>query len=328
MPDEEITITPDDPELDAVAGVEVDTPESDIEVVAPPAAAGPAKTAEPPISEDDEIKTYSQRVRRRIDGLTRQFRDAERGRIQSEQERISAVEYSRNLQRQNEILRNSLQSGHQALAKTGSEGVAAQIANAKKQLQEAYNNGNAEAQAEASAILADLSVKKNQYAQMEAYQPQIPQVQQPQVQPQQQIDSAQQAWLQQNPWWGKDEAMTGLALGMHQKMERENPAIVGTAEYWKAIDREVHRRFPEGFSNGNGNGATDVDEPEARPAPRRIASPVAPTVRTTSGRSTKVTLTPSEIKLVDSFSRPEGVTRDAFLRLYAQNKAKLLEEGQ
>jgi hypothetical protein len=48
-----------------------------------------------------------------------------------------------------------------------------------------------------------------------------------------------------------DEEMTASALGLHQKLTKQNGAnYVGTDEYWKAIDTTMRRRFPEYYGDG------------------------------------------------------------------------------
>jgi hypothetical protein len=56
------------------------------------------------------------------------------------------------------------------------------------------------------------------------------------------------AWQERNQWWGVDEEMTALALGYHQKLEKQyGRQYVGTDEYWQNVDNTMRRRFPEYF---------------------------------------------------------------------------------
>jgi hypothetical protein len=96
------------------------------------------------------------------------------------------------------------------------------------------------------------------------------------------------AWQQENPWFGEDEEMTSLALGLHEKMQREG-VKVASQEYYSRLNSTIRRRFPEKFE--------DADEQENRPS--RKSSVVAPATRTTSAKRVKLTV--GELSLAKKF---------------------------
>jgi len=95
-------------------------------------------------------------------------------------------------------------------------------------------------------------------------------------------------WQRQNNWFGQDEEMTSLALGLHEKLVRQNgTAYATTDEYYKQIDETMRKRFPEHF---------DIEEVETKePTKSKPAAVVAPVTRTTSSK--KIRLTTSQVNL-------------------------------
>jgi len=96
------------------------------------------------------------------------------------------------------------------------------------------------------------------------------------------------AWQQDNPWFGEDDEMTSLALGLHEKLRREGIKI-SSKEYYDRINKTIRQRFPEKFE--------DAEEQDERPS--RKSSVVAPATRTTSAK--RVKLTTGELNLAKKF---------------------------
>ncbi len=145
-----------------------------------------------------------------------------------------------------------------------------------------------------------LTEAKFKLQQIESYQPQydekalqtaenevkIPeQSQQPQ-----RLDSKTQAWLDKNSWYGVDDDMSFLAMGIHRKLER-NGVVTGSDEYWNAIDTEMRKRFPEKFAGEN--------TPETKDSVKKPSTVVAPATRSTSPK--KIRLTQTQLALAKKF---------------------------
>jgi len=109
------------------------------------------------------------------------------------------------------------------------------------------------------------------------------------------------AWQQKNQWFGKDEEMTSLALGLHEKLVR-NGVDPSSDEYYRSIDSTMQKRFPENY------GDTDTLE-EAKPAQRKPSTVVAPATRSTGPK--KVRLTKTQLASAKKFKlTPEQYARE------------------
>lgn len=274
-------------ELNLHEGVEVDA----APVVEPEKPETPAEA-----TEDDEASQYSKSVQKRIKELTYQ-------RHESERQRDAAVEYARSVIQQNEQLRSQLLAGHKVLAETAFKKTDAELDTAKKRYVEAVNLGDAAAQAEANAEIGRIQAEKQQVQRFAASPPQVPQPQ-PQFQQAPQLDEGQRKFLSENPWWNRDKGMTAVATAVHQEFAERNPYAVGTDEYYKAITSEVKKRFPEKF------------EAEAGAVVKSNRGGVAPSSRMGGTKNGKVTLSESQIKVID---RLRGkYSREEFMKRYAK----------
>ena len=124
----------------------------------------------------------------------------------------------------------------------------------------------------------------------------IQQNQQPQVA---RPDSKALSWQAKNDWFGKDEEMTSLALGLHEKLVR-NGIDPLSDEYYRRIDSTMQKRFPENF----GDATLDEDTP----AQRKPSTVVAPATRSTAPK--KVRLTKTQVALAKKF----GLTPEQYAR--------------
>jgi hypothetical protein len=92
--------------------------------------------------------------------------------------------------------------------------------------------------------------------------------------------------------------MTSLALGLHEKLVKENGmAYATTDEYYKRIDETIRRRFPENFE--------DVEDEKPRSKPSTV---VAPASRSTSSK--KIRLNTSQL----SIAKKLGLTPEQYAR--------------
>ena len=128
--------------------------------------------------------------------------------------------------------------------------------------------------------------------------------------------------MQKNTWFGTDPEMTASALGLHQKLTKEQGAnFVGSDDYYKRVDATMRRRFPEYFEDAGSNEEDTTSKNVSEPAyedepPRRATKPAA--VVAPASRSTP----PSRMRLKASeaaIARRLGVPLD----LYAKQVAML-----
>ena len=117
------------------------------------------------------------------------------------------------------------------------------------------------------------------------------------------------AWQERNTWFGTEPDMTALALGLHEKLQRQyGKQFVGTDEYWQTVDTTMKRRFPEYFGEEtNSGGGKPVGRTDTKPA-----TVVAPASRSTSSK--KIVLKQSQL----SIAKKLGLTPEQYAREYAK----------
>jgi hypothetical protein len=122
-------------------------------------------------------------------------------------------------------------------------------------------------------------------------------------------DSKAVAWQEKNDWFGKDEEMTSLALGLHEKLVRSGVSPTSD-DYYRRIDSTMQKRFPEYF----GDATLDEEKPAERTKPSNV---VAPATRSTAPK--KVKLTKTQVALAKKFGlTPEQYARET-LKLENRN---------
>jgi hypothetical protein len=158
---------------------------------------------------------------------------------------------------------------------------------AKKEYREAYEAGDSEKLVEAQEKMTSARIKMDKainaaegVSQRRALQERENEVQIPQQRQQQPVirDSKAATWQERNSWFGQDDEMTSLALGLHEKLVKENGmAYATTDEYYKRIDDTMRKRFPENFE--------DAEEDKPRTKPSTV---VASASRSTSSKKIKL----------------------------------------
>ena len=125
-----------------------------------------------------------------------------------------------------------------------------------------------------------------------------------QAQQRPQTDTKAEKWREGNTWFGQDEEMTSLALGVHEKLVKENGmAYATTDEYYKRIDATMRKRFPEYF-----NEEVEVET-------KKPSVVVAPATRSTSSK--KVKLKTSQINLAKKL----GITPEQYAQEFLKTGA-------
>jgi hypothetical protein len=104
------------------------------------------------------------------------------------------------------------------------------------------------------------------------------------------LDSKTQSWLDKNSWYGVDDDMSFLAMGIHRRLERDG-VTTGSDQYWNAIDTEMKKRFPEKFAGDNNS--------ETKDSVKKPSTVVAPATRSTSPK--KIRLTQTQLALAKKF---------------------------
>jgi len=260
--------------------------------------------------EKDTLDDYSDRVKQRMAQLKKVWHDERRAKESADRERHEAIRFAQQISEENKKLKTTLNSGETAYIETLKSSIEQQLALAKRDYREAYDSGETDKIIDAQQRMNDAQLRlsqANSYVsqyqrplQEDKNEVYIPQLQQ---QPQTQAfkpDSKALAWQDKNDWFGSDEEMTSLALGLHEKLVRSG--IDPTSdEYYRRIDGTMQKRFPEYF----GDATLDEDTPAERTKPSTV---VATATRSTAPK--KVRLTKTQVALAKKF----GLTPEQYAR--------------
>jgi hypothetical protein len=260
--------------------------------------------------EKDELDAYDDRAKERLKQMRKVWHDERRAKEQADRERQEAVVFAQRLLNENQRIKGILSTGEREYVQTVQNAAALELEMAKKAYKDSYDEGDADGMVEAQQLMQQAQIKMVQAQNFKiplqeenfSVQPQyVPQ------QPQQvQTDRKLLAWQERNPWFGQDEEMTAAALGLHEKLKR-NGTIIGSEEYYSALDKTMRKRFPENFNIEESDGRT-------RTKPSTV---VAPASRSTA--SNKVKLKASQVQL----ARKLGLTPEQYA-----NEVRKLEGRQ
>lgn len=241
---------------------------------------------------NDELEDYSTKVKKKLLQMKKLAHDERREKEAALREQNEAVEFAKKLMDENKRLKSNLNSSEKNVLLSVTKTVEMELDQAKKAYREAYDSGDTDRVMEAQERLTEATLKidkvRNFRPQPVEDQETVVQTPQPRTQEAPKDPSAV-AWQQENPWFGEDEEMTSLALGLHEKMRREGVRI-SSQEYYNRLNTTIRKRFPERFEN--------AEEQDDRPS--RKSSVVAPATRTTSAK--RVRLSPGELNLAKKFN--------------------------
>ena len=300
--------------------VEVEGDATDIEIVDDRPEADKNATplkADPSDIPDDEIKQYSDNVKKRIQHLKHGYHDERRAKEEAQREREAAIAYAKHIADENAKLKEKLTTGESTLIKTMQLATEKELAEAERQYKEALDSQESDrilaAQKALNVAMLKADRVKNFKPPAQNLQPEQTQVYNPPQNTYQ--DRKAERWKSDNPWFGQsgqpgvDDEMTFFAMGLHKKLTRENgDQYALTDEYYEKINSRIREKFPEYF------GVQDEPKEETR----RPASVVAPATRSSPPK--KLRLTQSEANTAKRLGVP--------LEEYAKQVAKLRMEGK
>jgi len=282
-------------EQEATEVVELDEVEQDSEAEQLEAPIEDVSVEETKVDqEQDELEDYSKNVQKRIKTLTKKMREQERA-------AQSAYEYAKNLQAENQVLKQNTSQYAENYQSEAENRLKAQRAQANAVLKSAYQDQDWDKVTKAQDILDKITVEESKIANgklsieptTEYQQTPLPQgLQQPQQAPQ--PDPAAEDWAGKNEWFGEDEAMTLVAFNIHRRLVEEEGFDTNDPTYYTEIDKRIRAEFPHKFSGGG----------EAEPK-GRIQQTVAPAGRSeSSGRKRQVRLTKAEVEMARRLNVP------------------------
>jgi hypothetical protein len=271
--------------------------------------------------DNDDLEAYSQEAKTRLKQMKKAINDERRAKEALGREQQEALRVAQQLLDENKRLKGRLNEGEKSLVDTHKQNVNLSLDEARREYKEAYDSGDSDRLLAAQEKLTEVKMRAQQ---VEQYRPQYEQEtlqqQENDVQIQQQapkLDSKTQEWLDNNSWYGTDDDMSYLAMGIHRRLVRDG-VPTGSDKYWKAIDKEMRQRFPEKFEDQT-EETKPSSEPEAKPSVKssKPSNVVAPATRSTSPK--RVTLTPTQVLLAKKFNlTPEQYARE-LTKLESQN---------
>jgi len=259
---------------------------------------------------NDELEDYSTKVKKKLIQMKRLAHEERRDKENALREQQEAINFAQKMMEENKRLKSNLNNSEKNVLATVQKAVAMEMDAAKRAYREAYDSGDTDKVMEAQEKLTQATLKAEK---VKNFRPQTLQEEETPVQiesqpvPQFRPDPTAQAWQQENPWFGEDEEMTSLALGLHERLKREG-VQVSSQEYYRKIDATIRRRFPEKFE--------EEAEQNERPAARR-SSVVAPATRSTAPK--RVRLNPSEMSLAKKLNLTPEQYAKAKLEMEANN---------
>ena len=221
---------------------------------------------------DDEIESYSDKVKGRIKELTHARHDERRVKEATMREKQELERLTQQLIDENKRLKQNVYTGQEAIIHGAKEKAENELDKARNKLraaQEAFDNDAI------VAALEEVTDAKIRAEQVKNYRPtplqeddfsvQTQQAQPSRVEP----DEKTLRWQAKNQWFGQQgfEEYTSYALGLHQKLVT-NGVDPRSAEYFDQIDGRMKSTFPDLFGQTN-------DKPRSGEVQKRPTTVVA-----------------------------------------------------
>ena len=197
---------------------------------------------------EDEVTEYSKKVQTRINQITDRYRKEQR-------DKEEAVRLAETLKSENEKLQTQIQNLDKGYISEYGTRIESQLSSASEALKKALEVNDTDAIVQAQQAIAKVTIeqerhriakeRQEQNVSRETSQPQTTQQPQPQT-IQQEPDPKAKAWAEKNTWFGENEEMTYLALGLDKKLVQEGFDL-GSDEYYSELDKRIRNRFPEEF---------------------------------------------------------------------------------
>jgi len=248
--------------------------------------------------DSDDLEEYSEKVKKRLGQMKKVWHDERRAKESALREREEALKFAQVREQEIKQLKQRLGNGEKAYIQEVTKAASNELIVAKERLKQAYESGDAEKITDAQEVLTEAKFRVKQY---ENFRPSlqeedlgVQQSQQYQVPPAPQpaADPKAEAWKDKNPWFGTDEEMTALALGLHEKLVRSG-VDPRSDDYYDRVNATMKKRFPDYFEVEE-EKPTQTKQGE-KPARTKPANVVAPVTRGTAPR--QVRLTPTQIAL-------------------------------
>jgi len=259
----------------------------------------------------DTSAEYSKNVKDKFTQYKKAWHDERRAKEAALREQQEALAAAQAILDENRRLKEVLQNGEKELITSYQTSAELEVSQARKAYKEAYDSGDSDALAEAQEDMMRAQLKldkaKNFKPTVQIAENDV-KIQTKQIQQPAQMDDKVAEWVANNPWYVDPDkkSMSKYAVFIHEELEEKfGRNFVGTDEYFKRIDKEVQRRFPEEFADSEAKN----DEEEKPQRTSRLSTVVAPARRSTSSK--KIVLTKTQVALAKKFGlSPEQYARE------------------
>ena len=255
---------------------------------------------------DRELEGYSKRVKRRLSQFSKSYHDERRAKETALRERQELERFTQQMVDENKELKGTVDKNRAALIEQAKKTAAGEAILAKRAFKQAYEAGDADKLVDAQDKMTNAKIKADRIANLQV--PTLQEAETPvKVESEEQsapvpIDERANEWAASNTWFGQDDEMTSLALGLHTKLVKEgiNPQ---SDNYYEKINSRMRQVFPEQFENTGEE-------------PKRRSNVVAPATRSIAPK--KIRLTQTQVTL----SKRLGLTPEQYARQVAIDMRK------
>jgi hypothetical protein len=296
----------EDKELKKGGAVAEDTPDFEVEDDTPAEDRGREPLPKEIVQEleQDELEDYSEKVKTRLKQMKKVWHDERREKESALRERQAAEDFAKRILDENKRLKGKLSEGEKSYLETYQSAPELELNAAKQAYREAYDAGDSdkllEAQEKLNSAQFKLQKAKEYVPSLQHQEDDVKDIPESQVA---RPDPRAIAWQERNTWFGQDEEMTSLALGLHQKLVKQyGSSYPSTDEYWQKVDSTMRQRFPDYFQESSSQTAKPASRTE------KPSTVVAPATRSTGSK--KIVLKQSQL----SIAKRLGLTPEQYAR--------------
>jgi len=271
------------------------------------------KTSEPPADvTDEELEEYSDKVKNRIKHFSKGYHDERRAKETALRERQELEAFAKKLVDENKELKGTVGKNQSTMLEQAKRSATGELEQAKAKYKVAYEAGDADAVVEAQETLTSAKIKADRLNNFKL--PTLQEEETPVNLPTETtppVDTRANEWAAANSWFGSDDEMTALAMGLHSKLQKDGIAI-GSDEYYEKIDSRMRQVFPDNFEDSTQQSSEEVQQPQ------RQANVVAPATRSTAPK--KIRLTQTQLNLAKRLGlKPEQYAKQVAIDMGKNN---------
>jgi len=240
--------------------------------------------SDPEKKDEEKLEDYSKGVQKRISGLTKRMREAER-------REKAALDYAKAVESKRKTLDSRFGQVNKDYVSQFEKRVKDGMESAQKELSSAIESGDATAQVNAQKRVAALSidearlnVMKESSSAQETPVKLEDEVNLPRETPSElpNPDPRAESWAAKNTWFGQDRPMTFTAFEIHKDLVEKEGYDPKSNDYYAEVDKRIRLEFPNKFDIKDSN--TSARPTQTVASARRVVRPGTKTVKLTSSQ--------------------------------------------